>query len=96
MACAVTFASLAPALLLPGTLFFAVRYLVHKHNLLCLHLDKIAGAGDDDLFGPTETSERDSLETDVFSRRLSSDTLPSNARENDGRLLATVRNVIRV
>jgi hypothetical protein len=56
----VTFASLAPALLLPGTLFFAVRYLVHKHNLLCLHVDKIAGAGDDDLFGPTETSERDS------------------------------------
>jgi hypothetical protein len=96
LACAVTFASLAPALLLPGTLFFAVRYLVHKHNLLCLHLDKIAGAGDDDLFGPTETSERDSLETDVFSRRLASDTLPSNARENDGRLLATVRNVIRV
>ena len=96
LACAVTFASLAPALLLPGTLFFAVRYLVHKHNLLCLHLDKIAGAGDDDLFGPTETAERDSVETDVFSRRLASDTLPSNARENDGRLLATVRNVIRV
>ena len=101
LACAVTFASLAPALLLPGTLFFAVRYLVHKHNLLCLHLDKIAGAGDDRLFGesaaladeraPTATIERPG-ERDVFSDSKSN----TRTNTNDGRLLATVTRVTRV
>ena len=44
LACALAYAALAPILLVPGAAFFAVRYLVHKHNLLCLHLDNVAGA----------------------------------------------------
>ena len=45
LACTVVFASLAPVLLPCGVLFFGIRYFVHKHNLLCLHLDAVAGVG---------------------------------------------------
>ena len=53
-ACAMVYASLAPALLVPGVAFFAVRFLVHKHNLLALHRANVAGASEgegSDLFG---------------------------------------------
>ena len=53
-ACAMVYASLAPALLVPGVAFFAARFLVHKHNLLALHRANVAGASEgegSDLFG---------------------------------------------
>ena len=45
-ACAMVYASLAPALLVPGVAFFAARFLVHKHNLLALHRANVAGASE--------------------------------------------------
>jgi hypothetical protein len=74
LACATAFASLAPALLVPGALFFAARYLVHKHNLLCLHLGAVAGAGEggDDPFGrPSSADDEDEIvSSDVLSDRF--------------------------
>jgi hypothetical protein len=94
LACVVTFAALAPILLIPGTLFFAMRYLVHKHNLLCLHLDAVAGAGaSDDAF----SGEGDVDVCDDADRAAAEATARKNAEKvSDGRLLATVVHVIRV
>ena len=86
LACAVAFAALAPVLLVPGALFFAARYLVHKHNLLCLHLDAVAGAGEG---GASSPASDDARETASFDR-------VAPAAASDGRLLATVARVVRV
>lgn len=109
LACATAFASLAPALLIPGALFFAARYLVHKHNLLCLHLGAVAGAGEggDDPFGrPSSADDEDVAASDEASDRFGerTETLGRLAdvgsrlgsRRSDGRLLATVTRVVRV
>ena len=109
LACAVAFASLAPALLVPGALFFAVRYLVHKHNLLCLHLGAVAGAGEggDDPFGrPSSADDEDvandeSLASDrtgerTGERRIVATVTGHRARRSDGKLLATVTRIVRV
>lgn len=109
LACAVAFASLAPALLVPGALFFAVRYLVHKHNLLCLHLGAVAGAGEggDDPFGrPSSADDEDvandeSLASDrtgerTGERRIVTTVAGHRARRSDGKLLATVTRIVRV
>ena len=104
LACTVTFASLAPVLLLPGMVFFAIRYFVHKHNLLCLHLDAVAGAGESsDLFGSgaggvVHSNDDGSYESISYEQI---DSTNANKHENskkasDGRLLATVVKTIRV
>lgn len=109
LACAVAFAALAPALLVPGALFFAVRYLVHKHNLLCLHLGAVAGAGEDgdrlfgsaaadDAFAETERDWRSRAATDGGVARANhhASSVATVALASDGRLLATVARLVRV
>ena len=86
LACSLSYAALAPVLLVPGTLFFAARYLVHKHNLLCLHLDAVAGAGDSGLFGDHGEDGTSTVAPATARRKMTS----------DGRLLGTVVHLIRV
>jgi len=92
LACTVVFASLAPVLLPCGVLFFGIRYFVHKHNLLCLHLDAVAGVGggNSGLFGSHcgLGSAGDIAGTSA--------SLNSSRAASDGRLLATVVRIIRV
>ena len=106
LACALAYAALAPVLLIPGTLFFAVRYLVHKHNLLCLHLDNVAGAGDG-LFGSHDAVVKDTgqgqiedansnVTNNVNGTGSRGTTRPAAKKASDGRLLATVVKIIRV
>jgi len=102
LACALAYAALAPILLVPGAAFFAVRYLVHKHNLLCLHLDNVAGAGDG-LFGSHDVVTGDSPK-DAAGRvgvppatALGGGRTRDGAKKaSDGRLLATVVKIVRV
>ena len=105
LACALAYAALAPVLLIPGTLFFAVRYLVHKHNLLCLHLDNVAGAGDG-LFGSHDAVVKDTGQGQIEDANSNVNnvngtgsrgtTRPAAKKASDGRLLATVVKIIRV
>ena len=97
LACALAYAALAPALLVPGAAFFAVRYLVHKHNLLCLHLDNVAGAGDG-LFGSHDAAViKDVAGGAVVAAAHGHGGRTRGARKaSDGRLLATVVKIIRV
>ncbi|ACO63515.1 predicted protein [Micromonas commoda] len=100
LACALAYAALAPALLVPGTAFFAVRYLVHKHNLLCLHLDNVAGAGDG-LFGSHDAAvvkdgPAGSPGGVAHGAHGGTRTGRVAKKASDGRLLATVVKIIRV
>ena len=98
LACALAYAALAPALLVPGAAFFAVRYLVHKHNLLCLHLDNVAGAGDG-LFGSHDAAVIKDVAggggVDAAAHGHGGRTRGAR-KASDGRLLATVVKIIRV
>jgi hypothetical protein len=96
LACTLTYAALAPVLLVPGTLFFAVRYLVHKHNLLCLHRDALAGAGDG-LFGGGGRADLNIGRTSVGGvDGVGAVGSTAAKKASDGRLLATVVHLMRV
>ena len=99
LACALAYAALAPILLVPGAAFFAVRYLVHKHNLLCLHLDNVAGAGDG-LFGSHDAAvvKDGPAGSPGVAHGAHGGTRTGRVakKASDGRLLATVVKIIRV
>ena len=86
-------------MLVPGTAFFAVRYLVHKHNLLCLHLDNVAGAGDG-LFGSHDAAvvKDGPAGSPGVAHGAHGGTRTGRVakKASDGRLLATVVKIIRV
>lgn len=97
LACTLAYAALAPILLIPGTLFFVVRYLVHKHNLLCLHHGNVRGSGDD-LFNGRGWSDiiADDEHDGGVGGAGAGPTSGTAVKASDGQLLTTLVHLMRV